>query len=70
MSPRLGATARLTDDGRTILRASYGRFKKGVLTGEISPIHPAVAPITTTAFNLATGGYTNPVWASIPRSIC
>jgi hypothetical protein len=59
VSPRLGVTARLTDDGRTILRASYGRFNQGVLTGEISPIHPGVTPITTTAFDAATGGYTH-----------
>jgi len=59
VSPRLGITARLTSDGRTILRASYGRFNQGVLTGEISPIHPAVAPMTTTAFDPATGGYTH-----------
>jgi hypothetical protein len=59
LSPRLGVTARLTADGRTILRASYGRFNQGVLTGEISPIHPGVAPVTTTAFDPMTGGYTN-----------
>jgi hypothetical protein len=58
VSPRLGVTARLTADGRTILRASYGRFNQGVLTGEISPIHPAVAPVTTNEFDPATGGYT------------
>ena len=58
VSPRLGVTARLTSDGRTILRASYGRFNQGVLTGEISPIHPGVTPVTTTAFDPATGGYT------------
>ncbi len=61
VSPRLGVTARLSDDGRTILRASYGRFNQGVLTGEISPIHPAVAAVTTTAFDPLTGGYTRPV---------
>ena len=60
VSPRLGITARLTADGRTILRASYGRFNQGVLTGEISPIHPGVAPVTTTAFDPLTGGYTQP----------
>jgi hypothetical protein len=58
VSPRLGVTARLTSDGRTVLRASYGRFNQGVLTGEISPVHPGVAPVTTTAFDPATGGYT------------
>ena len=49
LSPRLGMTAKLTADGRTMLRASYGRFSQGVLTGELGPIHPGVTPITTTA---------------------
>jgi hypothetical protein len=58
LSPRLGVTAKLTADGRTMLRASYGRFNQGVLTGELSPIHPGVASTTTRAFDAATGGYT------------
>jgi hypothetical protein len=49
---------KLTSDGRTMLRASYGRFNQGVLTGELSPFHPAQPPVTTRAFNPATGGYT------------
>lgn len=58
VSPRLGVTAKLTADGRTMLRASYGRFNQGVLTGELSPIHPGVASTTTMAFDASTGGYT------------
>jgi len=57
-SPRLGLTARLTDDGRTMLRASYSRFHQGVLTGELSSIHPGVTPTTTRAYNAATRDYT------------
>jgi hypothetical protein len=57
-SPRLGLTAKLTADGQTMLRASYGRFHQGVLTGELGPIHPGQTPITTTAFDPSTGGYT------------
>lgn len=57
-SPRLGATTKLTADGRTMLRASYGRFHQGVLTGELAPIHPGQTPITTRAFEPATGAYT------------
>jgi hypothetical protein len=49
------------------LRASYGRFNQGVLTGEISPIHPGVTPITTMAFDAATGGYTNLVSVVDPK---
>jgi TonB-dependent receptor-like protein/carboxypeptidase family protein len=58
VSPRLGLTGKLTADGRTMLRASYGRFNQGVLTGELSPIHPGVTSMTTMAYSAATGGYT------------
>ena len=40
---------RLTPDGQTMLRVAYGRFYQGVLTGEISPFHPGLAPVTTMA---------------------
>ena len=58
LSPRLGVTAKLTADGRTMLRASYGRFNQGVLTGELAPFHPGATPITTADYDSATGGYT------------
>ena len=58
LSPRLGLTMKLSADGRTVLRASYGRFSQGVLTGEYGNFHPGVTPVTTAAFDPATGGYT------------
>ena len=58
ISPRLGVTAKLSADGRTILRASYGRFHQGILTAEVAPTHPGITPVTTMAFDPATGGYT------------
>jgi hypothetical protein len=61
VSPRLGVTTRLTADGRTMLRASYGRFSQGVLTGEVGMAHPAVTPTITTEFDPVTGGYTRHV---------
>ena len=57
-SPRLGVTTRLTADGRTMLRASYGRFHSGVLTAELASVHPAQTPTTTMAFDPTSGGYT------------
>jgi hypothetical protein len=66
-SPRLGVTMKVTADGRTILRASYGRFSQGVLTGELAPFHPAATPTTTSAFDMATGGYTNVVSVVDPK---
>jgi hypothetical protein len=50
-----------------MLRASYGRFNQGVLTGEIGPIHPGVTPVTTRAFDSTTGGYTRIVSVVDPK---
>jgi hypothetical protein len=51
VSPRVGMTARVSADGRTLVRGSYGRFSQGVLTGEIGPFHPGNTVITTTALD-------------------
>ena len=40
LSPRLGVVVRLDTAGRTILRANAGRFSQGMLTGELTVIHP------------------------------
>jgi hypothetical protein len=40
VSPRVGVVVKLDTDGRTMLRANTGRFGQGLLTGEISGIHP------------------------------
>jgi hypothetical protein len=66
-SPRLGVTMKLSDDGRTILRASYGRFNQGVLTGELSPFHPGATPTTTMAWNASSGDYTTLVSVVDPK---
>jgi hypothetical protein len=66
-SPRLGLTAKISANGRTMLRASYGRFNQGVLTAELAPIHPGMTPTTTMAFDSATGAYTRPVSIVDPR---
>ena len=66
-SPRLGVTRKLTADGRTVLRASYGMFHQGLLTGEFAAIHPGATPTTTAAFDPATGGYTTIVKVDDPR---
>jgi len=40
LSPRVGLVIKLDTVGRTMLRANAGRFSQGMLTGEISAIHP------------------------------
>ena len=46
VSPRVGVVIKLDTDGRTMLRANAGRFSQGLLTGEISAIHPGRTRIT------------------------
>jgi hypothetical protein len=60
LSPRAGVVLKLTADGRTLLRGSYGLFRQGILTGELSPDHPGVAAVfrtrcTVDMFNCTAG---------------
>ena len=67
LSPRFGVTAKLDRRGRLLLRASYGRFNQGVLTGELDPISQGITPTTTMAYSAATGGYTEFVSTVDPK---
>jgi len=69
VSPRLGLTARLDHAGRTMLRASYGRFAQGVLTGEIGAFHPGATVTTTKAWVAADGDYTRTTLINDPGSL-
>ncbi|MEO5821355.1 MAG: TonB-dependent receptor [Vicinamibacteraceae bacterium] len=67
LSPRLTMIVKLGDDGRTLLRASYGRFHQGVLTGELAPLHPGQSTVTTKAFDPTTQDYTRILSVVDPR---
>jgi hypothetical protein len=67
VSPRLGFTAKLDRSNHTLLRASYGRFNQGVLTGELDPISQGTTQTTTMAYDPATGGYTQLVQVVDPK---
>ena len=48
ISPRLGFNWKLTGDGKTVLKAHYGRYYRGVVTGEFddtSPVHHPAVPL-------------------------
>jgi hypothetical protein len=67
MSPRLGFNLKLDARSRSMLRASYGRFNQGVLTGELDPISPGITPTRTMAFDASTGDYTTLVSLVDPK---
>ncbi|MEO8257705.1 MAG: TonB-dependent receptor [Acidobacteriota bacterium] len=68
VSPRLGVTMKLSADGRTVLRASYGRFSQGVLTGELESFHPGATSTTTKTWDPATGAYTSRIVEVNPKT--
>jgi hypothetical protein len=43
-SPRLGATFKLNEAGTTLLKGSFGRYYRGVVTGEYDDATPSIAP--------------------------
>jgi hypothetical protein len=43
-SPRVGVNLKLTADGKTVLKAHYGRYYRGVVTGEFDDVAPSVSP--------------------------
>ncbi len=44
-SPRIGFNLKLTGDGKTVLKAHYGRYYRGVITGEYQGIAPSAPAI-------------------------
>lgn len=67
VSPRLGARLKIDEGGRSVLRATYGLFNQGVLTGELDPISQGATETRTMQYEAATGGYTFPVSVVNPK---
>ncbi|MEZ5289121.1 MAG: TonB-dependent receptor [Vicinamibacterales bacterium] len=44
VSPRLGLTFKLTESGSSIVKAHYGRYYRGIVTGEFDNTTPSVTP--------------------------
>lgn len=61
LSPRVGFSYKLTGDGRTLLRGSWGRYRQGVFLSETAVTHPGQTPTTTAYFDPATGEYSDVV---------
>jgi hypothetical protein len=44
LSPRLGITYKLTSSGSTLLKGHYGRYYRGIVTGEFDNTTPSITP--------------------------
>ena len=60
VSPRIGTNVQLRENGRTILRASYGRYHQKVTTSLFSALSPAQAITHQFGWNPVTGQYRRP----------
>jgi hypothetical protein len=67
-APRIGTNLKLTADGRTVLRGTYGRAYRPILLNEFDVLHPGIPTVTQANFDPATGGYTRVVSVTNARS--
>jgi hypothetical protein len=44
VSPRIGFNWKLSGDGKTVLKAHYGRYYRGIVTGEFDNTAPSITP--------------------------
>ncbi len=44
LSPRLGVTFKVTDSGSSLVKAHYGRYYRGIVTGEFDNTTPSISP--------------------------
>ncbi len=63
VSPRVGLNYKLTGDGKTVLKAHYGRYYRGIITQEFDDAGPAVTP--RYIFSGSYDGAGNPADASV-----
>jgi hypothetical protein len=67
-SPRGGVSVKLTNDGKTVLRAVAGRYYLPLFLSEFEVLHPGRALTTTMRYSPATGAYTTLVSVTDPRT--
>jgi hypothetical protein len=68
VDPRDGATVRLDARGKTVAKASYGRYHGALVAGMFSNISPGAAVTRQLFYNPATGAYDGPGFVDDPRS--
>jgi hypothetical protein len=66
VAARVGFNFRATEDGRTVIRGSYGRAYRQIFTGEFSNVHPGLSPITLARWNPATASYSTIISVTDP----
>lgn len=65
-SPRIGINYQLTSDRKTLFRASYGRYTKGLILGDIEGATPALSTLYVSMYDPETHAYDIPIYSWNP----
>jgi len=68
VSPRVGVNVKLTDDGRTVLRGTAGRFYRPAFISDILDVVPGIAATTLMRYNPASRAYDQLISVTDPRA--
>jgi hypothetical protein len=68
VSPRVGANFKLDGSGKTVAKASYGRYYGRINTGMFSAIAPGNTPTVALLYNPVTGQFDRPFFTVSPNS--
>jgi hypothetical protein len=68
VAPRIGMNYKLTGDGKTILRATAGRYYRPIILSELQGLHPGLGTSTLAAYNAATGQYSTILSITDPKA--
>jgi len=66
ISPRIGINYQITSDRKTVFRASYGRYTKGLVIGDIEAATPAQSALYVYGYNPATRAYDDFIYSWNP----
>ena len=67
-SPRVGVNLKLTDDGRTVLRGTAGRFYRPAFISDLLDVVPGIASTTLRRYNPTTRAYDQLISVTDPRA--
>lgn len=67
IAPRVGINFKLTADGKTVMRATTGRYYRPIFLSEFAGLHPGIANTTLTQFSPTTGTYSTIISVTDPN---
>jgi TonB-dependent receptor-like protein len=68
VSPRAGVNIKLTNDDKTVLRATVGRYYRPIVLNDFTNVYPGVAVSTLARYNPATKAYDQIVSVTDPKA--